>query len=88
MTDLIPLYLCWTGDFTEAISQLTTSTTGQCQRLRIRLSPFFFKLYLHILETGTAPVLAAELPTQASLAAAKWEKILYILYRGFLLTNR
>ena len=72
VADLVPLYLCWTGEFAEAMNVFIISSR---KSPTLRLSPFFFQLYLHIMETGTGPVLTSEVPTEASLAGAKWEKI-------------
>ncbi|KAM4603321.1 uncharacterized protein ACJ7VT_018036 [Polymixia lowei] len=71
LQDLIPLFLCKTGDFSSAVSSFFSSPNP----LASRLSPFLFVLYLRIFDTATAPAVTIGLPARLDCPVTKWEPI-------------
>ncbi|CAL8330984.1 unnamed protein product [Lota lota] len=67
LRDLIPLFLCMAGDFSSALSALSSPAP--------RLSPALFCLYLRIFDTATAPRVHISPQTQLDLPESKWEPI-------------
>ncbi|KAF1665259.1 hypothetical protein FQA23_0010783, partial [Aptenodytes patagonicus] len=88
LRDIIPFYLCKTGDFLDAAHSLLFPVNSLACCTACRITPFQFEVYLKMFRTGSVPTGKAMLDSGPWITVGKCDFLLtYICFGFFLLAG-